>query len=96
MTDKPKRPRDANQLAKFIVDVATGDPDPEVMKGKPSDREPEQRHAGRCLLWPGQSHHQRKGEDQDNDDPIASLATPNTGGIINHTNEPEPPKLKPL
>lgn len=25
MTDRPKRPRDANQLAKFIVDVATGD-----------------------------------------------------------------------
>jgi hypothetical protein len=25
MNDKPKRPRDANQLAKFIVDVATGD-----------------------------------------------------------------------
>lgn len=24
MSDKPKRPRDANQLAKFIVDVATG------------------------------------------------------------------------
>ena len=24
MTDKPKRPRDANQLAKFIADVATG------------------------------------------------------------------------
>ena len=24
MTDKPKRPRDANQLAKLIVDVATG------------------------------------------------------------------------
>lgn len=23
MTDHPKRPRDANQLAKFIVDVAT-------------------------------------------------------------------------
>ena len=23
MTDKPKRPRDANQLAKFIVDVTT-------------------------------------------------------------------------
>lgn len=23
--DRPKRPRDANQLAKFIVDVATGD-----------------------------------------------------------------------
>ena len=28
MTDKPKRPRDANQLAKFIVDEATGE-DPE-------------------------------------------------------------------
>ena len=25
MTDKPKRPRDANQLAKFIVDMATED-----------------------------------------------------------------------
>ena len=25
MTDKPKRPRDANQLAKFIVDIATGE-----------------------------------------------------------------------
>lgn len=25
MTDKPKRPRDANQLAKFIVDMATGE-----------------------------------------------------------------------
>lgn len=25
MTDKPKRPKDANQLAKFIVDVATGE-----------------------------------------------------------------------
>ena len=25
MTDKPKRPRDANQLAKFIADVATGE-----------------------------------------------------------------------
>lgn len=32
MTDKPKRPRDANQLAKFIVDVATGDPEPEILK----------------------------------------------------------------
>lgn len=27
MQDKPKRPRDANQLAKFIVDVATGEVD---------------------------------------------------------------------
>lgn len=25
MTDRPKRPRDANQLAKFIVDLATGE-----------------------------------------------------------------------
>ena len=25
MTDKPKRPRDANQLAKFIADIATGE-----------------------------------------------------------------------
>jgi hypothetical protein len=25
MRNKPKRPRDANQLAKFIVDVATGE-----------------------------------------------------------------------
>lgn len=32
MTDKPKRPRDANQLAKFIADVATGDHYPEVLK----------------------------------------------------------------
>ena len=31
MTEKRKRPRDANQLAKFIVDVATGEKD---------DREP--------------------------------------------------------
>lgn len=25
MRDKPKRPRDANQLAKFITDLATGE-----------------------------------------------------------------------
>ena len=31
MTDRPKRPRDANQLAKFIVDVATGDDNPSVL-----------------------------------------------------------------
>ena len=30
---KPKRPRDANQLAKFIVDVATG----EVQESDPND-----------------------------------------------------------
>ena len=40
MTDKPKRPRDANQLAKFILDVATGDaeasppPAPQAKGGK--------------------------------------------------------------
>ena len=32
MTDKPKRPKDANQLAKFIVDMAAGDDDPKVLK----------------------------------------------------------------
>lgn len=32
MTGRPKRPRDANQLAKFIVDKATGDDDPKVLK----------------------------------------------------------------
>ena len=32
MTDKPKRPRDANQLAKFIVDVAIGDEAPLVSR----------------------------------------------------------------
>lgn len=30
MTDRPKRPRDANQLAKFIVDLATGEVEEEV------------------------------------------------------------------
>ena len=40
MTQTPKRPRDANQLAKFIVDVATGDaeasppPAPQAKAGK--------------------------------------------------------------
>ena len=28
MTDKPKRPRDSNQLAKFIVDMATENEEP--------------------------------------------------------------------
>jgi len=31
MTDKPKRPRDANQLAKFITDLATGEASPVVL-----------------------------------------------------------------
>jgi hypothetical protein len=30
MTDKPKRPRDANQLSKFIVDLATGEAENEA------------------------------------------------------------------
>lgn len=37
MTDKAKRPRDANQLAKFIADVATGEADdkaPEKAEGQ--------------------------------------------------------------
>ena len=38
MTDKPKRPRDASQLAKFIVDVATGEIE---------DKEPEKAEAQR-------------------------------------------------
>lgn len=36
---KPKRPRDANQLAKFIVDVATGEAD----DTKPDKAEGQQR-----------------------------------------------------
>ena len=32
MIDKPKRPRDANQLAKFIADLATGDDNPKILK----------------------------------------------------------------
>lgn len=31
MTDRPKRPRDANQLAKHIVDVATGGVEEDAM-----------------------------------------------------------------
>lgn len=35
MTKKPKRPKDTNQLAKYIVDVATGETkEPEADKGK--------------------------------------------------------------
>ena len=37
MTDKPKRPRDANQLAKSIVDIATGEVD-EDKALKPSEK----------------------------------------------------------
>ena len=38
MTDKPKRPRDANQLAKFILDVATGDVDGTTPEKPPAQR----------------------------------------------------------
>ena len=35
MTSKPKRPRDTNQLAKFIVDMASGDIEaPKIDEGK--------------------------------------------------------------
>lgn len=37
MATKPKRPRDTNQLAKLIVDIATGeepDPTPDTAEGK--------------------------------------------------------------
>jgi hypothetical protein len=34
MAKTPKRPRDPNQLAKFIVDLGAGNPDPVVVKDK--------------------------------------------------------------
>lgn len=40
MTDRPKRPRNANQLAKLIVDVATGDIENEA---PPAKSAPQQR-----------------------------------------------------
>ncbi len=45
---------------------------------------------------PRQSHSTKTGKDQTKDIRNAPLAPPKTGGIINHTNEPEPPMLKPL
>lgn len=36
MAQRPKRPADANQLAKFIADIATGDDDPSVLKEEAS------------------------------------------------------------
>lgn len=42
MTSIPKRPRDPNQLAKFIVDVATG----EAEVGQPTTLEKRARKAG--------------------------------------------------
>ena len=43
-----------------------------------------------------QRHSQRKGKDQETDNPISPLATSKAGCIINPTDEPEPPKLNPL
>lgn len=42
MPDRPKRPRDANQLAKFIVDVAPGEAD----AGAPLEKHAAQREGG--------------------------------------------------
>ena len=38
MTDHPKRPRDANQLAKFIVDKAAGEESPKVLRDSDKPR----------------------------------------------------------
>lgn len=38
MTEKPKRPRDANQLAKSVVDIATGESVPSGKTNKESDK----------------------------------------------------------
>jgi hypothetical protein len=37
MAKKPKRPRDPNQLAKLIVDLATGSAEEETVKEKQKD-----------------------------------------------------------
>lgn len=42
------------------------------------------------------THSQRKGKDQEKHNQTTPLATSKTSRIINHTNEPEPPTLKPL
>lgn len=39
MSDRPKRPRDANQLAKFIVDVATEGESPVPLPDNDAQRE---------------------------------------------------------
>ena len=40
--------------------------------------------------------HKRKGKDQETNNPVSPLATSKAGYIINPTDEPEPPKLKPV
>ena len=48
MTDKPKRPKDTNQLAKFIVDVATGH-DSDVQVDTSKQREDKAPFRGGCV-----------------------------------------------
>lgn len=67
-----------------------------ILQQRALPRELEQRHTGRRLLRTAQSHYQRKGKDQENDNPKPPLATSKTSCMINHTNEPEPPELKSL
>ena len=80
----PRRPRTPNRGLRRVLQQPT------------LPREPEQRHTRRRLLRPRQSNSEGKSEDQGTDNPPTALATSKTSGIINYTNEPEPPKLKPL
>jgi len=49
MTDKrKKRPRDANQLAKSIVDIATGDEEDRHVKAAESDKDSAMSELGRA------------------------------------------------
>lgn len=40
MTKNPKRPRDTNQLAKLIVEIATGETPDETTDGADEDKDP--------------------------------------------------------
>lgn len=42
-SSKPKRPRDVNQLAKLVVDLATGEPRPEPITEPPETPKPPER-----------------------------------------------------
>lgn len=46
MSEKPKRPRDPNQLAKFIVDLATGEDNPVILSD--NDRQAVGTHGGKA------------------------------------------------
>ena len=65
--DVPKRPRDPNQLAKLIVDIATGESEDTVSESK---RHPSKRRSGG--LKGGQSRAQQLTAEQRQD--IARLA----------------------